>query len=367
MIPPSTRRLVKRFTFGVNRYRQKEFPADRESLDKVNRVKQGIDFPQFFAQLIRLNVDSQRNFGGVQNAPSIAWEQRWIFFRHEHSLHASPTTSRRLPGSTIFGRRASSSSGTSRNAVACLSRLLVSPARRTRQKHENNPLDTNYALSNARFGCVEQLSGIRQPLSHARPPTTTSSGSCRITGRITKRLTLDLGVRFYHIDSTTSRAASSPPSSPGLYDPGKAAKLIQPYRPTPIRRAPGPHPAERRNRARRADRNARPRSGTFFQGHAGLHESIMHGPALIAAPRVGFAYDVFGNGKTAVRAASGFSPSRSGRSDRDCISYRPRCSSIASCSTPPSAPSVVADLLACPHRQYRWACNTASICRPPTT
>jgi hypothetical protein len=36
-------------------------------------------------------------------------------------------------------------------------------------------------------------------------------------------------VRFYHIDSTTSAQSKLPGIKPGLYDPSKAAKLIQPH------------------------------------------------------------------------------------------------------------------------------------------
>lgn len=72
--------LVNEVTFGVNRYQQKDFTPDQTSLGKVNRAKQGIDFPQFFPQFNPLNVIPNATFGGVQNAPSIAWEQRRIFF-----------------------------------------------------------------------------------------------------------------------------------------------------------------------------------------------------------------------------------------------------------------------------------------------
>src|SRR5689334_5134541 len=38
--------LINEVTFGVNRYRQKDFQPDAGSVDKVNRSKLGIDFPQ---------------------------------------------------------------------------------------------------------------------------------------------------------------------------------------------------------------------------------------------------------------------------------------------------------------------------------
>ena len=54
--------------------------------------------------------------------------------------------------------------------------------------------------------------------------------------RVTKRLTLDLGVRFYHIDSTISEGSQLASFEIADYDASKAAKLIQPYRATPDRR-----------------------------------------------------------------------------------------------------------------------------------
>src|SRR5712691_2889877 len=109
--------LINEVTFGVNRYRQKDFQPDPGSLDKVNRTKLGIDFPQFFPALNPLNVIPNANFGGVQNAPSVAWEQRWIFFGTNTPYTVSDNISKiagkhNLKAGFFFER-------TSRNAVAC--------------------------------------------------------------------------------------------------------------------------------------------------------------------------------------------------------------------------------------------------------
>ena len=69
----------------------------------------------------------------------------------------------------------------------------------------NNPLDTNYAYSNAMLGVMSSyLESDNRYNMHARYYN--FEWFVQDNWRVTKRLTLDLGVRFYHIDSTTSRA-----------------------------------------------------------------------------------------------------------------------------------------------------------------
>jgi outer membrane receptor protein involved in Fe transport len=96
----------------------------------------------------------------------------------------------------------------------------------------NNALDTNYAYSNPMLGTITgYLESDRRLDMHGR--YSNLEYFVQDSWRATKRLTLDLGVRFYHINSTISEGSRLASFEPGDFNPWTAAQLIQAYRATP--------------------------------------------------------------------------------------------------------------------------------------
>jgi hypothetical protein len=172
-----------------------------------------------------------------------------------------------------------------------------------------NPLDTNYAYSNAILGTYMQYretNGIPRQYARAGYYDT----FVQDTWKVTSRFTLDFGIRFEYLIPLYLKDNAWAAFIPSRYDPSKAIQLFQPGLDANGNRvAVNPVTGQTFNQAVigaiapgvgvKYDGMVSPSLDSSFERGTYRNQGIQYGP------RFGFAWDVFGNHKTAVRGGGG--------------------------------------------------------------
>src|SRR5262249_9973196 len=191
--------VVNEFTFGVNRALQTVKPLNQSGIDRNDRNKLALNLPQFHPGINPLNLIPNATFGGVQSAPQLNIEQRFPFFGTNNIYNWSDNLSWiRGAHNMKFGFYIER---TARNAA----RSSAFNGTLNFDRNVNNPLDSNYAFSNALMGLINSYTEAdAHPNAHSRYKN--YEWFLQDTWKLTNRLTLDYAVRFYVIDPTFSAA-----------------------------------------------------------------------------------------------------------------------------------------------------------------
>jgi hypothetical protein len=175
----------------------------------------------------------------------------------------------------------------------------------------NNPLDTGNGYANA-------LLGIFQTYTEASNRLIPGTHFIEVEGyvqdnwRLNRRFTLDYGVRWYHVGIWKDDSNTYSNFYPQLWDPKQAARIYRPA--TAGGKTVAMDPLTGATTFGALQNTIVPGSGSAVNG---MHVNGLTGnsdfytfPFLVFNPRLGFAWDVFGDGKMAIRGSAGVFYSR---------------------------------------------------------
>jgi hypothetical protein len=302
--------LVAEVTVGLNHGKQTVEPLTQSDLERNDRNNVGLaGLPQFYPSSNPDRIIPNVNFGvaglALGNATSqiaaLGVEGRYPFFG-ENDIWNSSFNLTKIAGSHNL-------------KAGVFWEYTTRPAARSTQfngtynfdRNTANPLDTNHPYSNALLGSVNSYSeATGHPDAHAKFMNV--EWFIQDNWRVKKNLTIDAGLRFYRIGPTKSTADQLAVFRPDQFNPAQAPVLIQPINTSGGRRGVNPLTGEILPAVKIG--TFAPNSGNVANGIEVFDESVLNTPAIQVAPRVGFSWDVTGDGRTAVRGGFGVFPDR---------------------------------------------------------
>jgi hypothetical protein len=294
--------LIVEGSTSVSRWLEAGPAIQQADLDRLNRKNAGFDIPQFHPENNPYNLAPAATFGGISQAANPSYTGRFPLRGAETvflwNAAATKTSGPHVSKLGLYAERWRAVKGENGTFAGQFKF----------DQDTNNPNDAGDAYANALLGNFSQYTE-----STTRPPTyeytTSIEWFAQDNWKITRRLTLDLGVRWGWSQPFHSNRRQEAGFLPERWNPSRSVLLMPPVRADGARLARNPITGEILPAALIGA--IVPGAGNPFNGTVDLAtdnnypDGLRNTTGIKTAPRFGFAYDPFGKGRTAIRGGVG--------------------------------------------------------------
>ncbi|MES1261242.1 MAG: carboxypeptidase regulatory-like domain-containing protein, partial [Acidobacteriota bacterium] len=326
--------LINELTMGINRNHQANTPSDTtlfsaSLLPLKDASGNALNLPNLFGAnylnlrpAVRFDLPSgftaQSSPTGIPNLPQFGFDSRWPFDGTDESQNLTDNLTwikgaHIIKGGIYIEKEARNVSVYSVYNTAGTYYF---------GSDLGNPVDTGNPFANALTG---NLYGYgednKKQINHAR--YTQVEWFVQDTWKFNKRLTIDAGLRFQFIGTLRSEGATLGSFDTASYSASAGGQLLYPTCTVPFggsvscpvanKASINPVTGKVYPYAQQGtfDPASYPANGLPFSGIKQAKNTLFDNPPIQVAPRIGLAYDVFGNGKTAIRTGFGIFYGRS--------------------------------------------------------